>query len=165
MTVREITRPGFCYAASGLRCSSGFTLIEAIVIIVVVSIAAVGLLGVFTTGVGRSADPMLNIQAVAIAQGYLEEAMLKALTDPDGAETGCEEASRALYDDVRDYDCVNDTGGALDQFGGNLAGLGGYNVNMNVTADTVSGVAAQRIDVIVTHDSHSLSITLTAYRM
>jgi MSHA pilin protein MshD len=146
------------------RRSGGFTLIEMIVIIVVISIVAVALFGVFNTGVAHSADPMLRMQAVAIAQGYLEEAMLKAYTDPDEAETGCEEASRALYDDVRDYACVNDTGGALDQFGNPLAGLTAYNIDVNVTGDTIGGAATQRIDVIVTHASQPLNITLTAHR-
>lgn len=137
-----------------------------IVITVVISIVAVALFGVFTTNVARSADPMLRVQAVAIAQGYLEEAMLKAFTDPDQAETGNCEASetRSTYDDVRDYNCVNDTAGALDQLGNPLAGLGDYNVDVNVAGDAIGGVATQRIDVIVTHDSQPLSITLTGHR-
>lgn len=147
--------------------SSGFTLIEMIVVIVVVAIVAVALFGVFTTNVARSADPMLRVQAVAIAQGYLDEAMLKAFTDPDQVETGnCEAGeTRPTYDDVRDYNCVNDTGGALDQFGNPLAGLTAYNIDVNVTGDAIGGVATQRVDVIVTHDSQlSLSITLTGHR-
>src|SRR5687767_14560003 len=100
----------------------GFTLIEMIVIIVVISIVAVGMLGVFTS-VRSSADPMLRMQATAIAQGYLEEAMLKAFTDPDQAETGnCEAGeTRPTYDDVQDYNCVNDVGGPLDQLGNPLS--------------------------------------------
>jgi MSHA pilin protein MshD len=146
----------------------GFTLIEMIVIIVVIAIVAVAMLGVFTN-VRSSADPMLQMQATALAQGYLEEALLKAFTDPDQVETGTCEAleTRATYDDVQDYNCVNDNTngtGPLDQFGNPLGALGAYNVNVNVTADTIGVVATQRVDVIVTHDSHPLTITLTAHR-
>jgi MSHA pilin protein MshD len=149
--------------------AKGFTLIEMIVIIVVISIVAVALFGVFTTTVAGSADPMLRMQAVAIAQGYLDEAMLKAYTDPDQLENNSCEAgeTRATYDDVRDYNCVNDNTsgvGPRDQSGNPLAGLGDYNVDVNVADDTIGGVAMQRIDVIVTHDSQPLNITLTGYR-
>jgi type II secretory pathway pseudopilin PulG len=147
--------------------SSGFTLIESIVIIVVISIAAVGLLGVFTKSVTHSADPMLRMQAAAIAQGYLEEAMLKSFTDPDQPETGTCEAgeARATYDDVQDYNCVNDTAGALDQFGAGLAGLGAYNVDVNVTAAAIGGVPTQQIEVVVTHDSQAAAaVTLIGHR-
>jgi type II secretory pathway pseudopilin PulG len=149
------------------REMSGFTLIESIVIIVVISIVAVGLLGVFTKSVTHSADPMLRMQAAAIAQGYLEEAMLKAFQDPEDAsgEPACEEAGRALYDDVQDYDCINDTAGALDQFGASLAGLGAYNVDVVVTADTIGGRPAQRIEVVVTHDTQgAAAVTLIGHR-
>jgi MSHA pilin protein MshD len=107
----------------------------------------------------RSADPMLRMQAVAIAQGYLEEAMLKAFTDPDEAETGCEEASRALYDDVPDYACVNES--PRDQFGNTLPGLGAYTVTMTVNASALLGM--HEIIVSVAHGGQTL-ITLTGYR-
>jgi MSHA pilin protein MshD len=122
----------------------------------------------YVQNVSKSADPMIDQQAISIAQAYLEEILLKPYSDPDGGETGsCEEASRVQYDDVADYDCVNDTAGALDQFGNSLAGLGAYNVAVSVTATNIGApaVAARRIDVTVTHDAYSsLNMTLTGYR-
>ncbi|HEX5055530.1 MAG TPA: prepilin-type N-terminal cleavage/methylation domain-containing protein [Gammaproteobacteria bacterium] len=157
--------------------SRGFTLIEMIAITVVISIVAVALFGVFTNTIRHSADPMLRTQAVAIAQGYLEEALLKAYADPDVAEPtpACEEASRNLYDDVQDYNCVNDNidgTGPLDQLGNPLNTslgtgdeLGAYNVDVNVSADAIGGVATQRVEVIVTNDNDpSLNITLVGHR-
>jgi MSHA pilin protein MshD len=144
------------------RKSSGFTLIEVIIAIVVLAAAASGILFSITQNVGKSADPMITQQAIYIAQGYLEEAMLKPYSDPNGV-AGCE-ASRSQYDDVLDYNCVNDTSGALDQFGGTLAGLGAYNIVMSVTTVNI-GVAARRIDVTVTNDNNpGLNIVLTGYR-
>lgn len=150
--------------------SRGFTLIELIVILVVTAIAMTALFGVFSQSVSRSADPLLREQAVAIARGYLEEALLKEFQDPDQAETGnCEEAARADYDDVPDYNCVNDTTGARDLFGATLAGLEAYNVLMTVSDVTLGAGAnqapARRVMVTVTHDLQgALNVQLAGYR-
>jgi prepilin-type N-terminal cleavage/methylation domain-containing protein len=50
----------------------GFTLIEIIITLVVLSIAAVGVLSVFATGLRGSADPLLMSQATQLAQGELD---------------------------------------------------------------------------------------------
>jgi prepilin-type N-terminal cleavage/methylation domain-containing protein len=52
--------------------SNGFTLIETIMTLVVLGIAAVGVLSVFTTGIRGSANPLLLDQAVQLAQGELD---------------------------------------------------------------------------------------------
>jgi len=148
--------------------SLGFTLIEMIIVIVVLASAVSGIMFAYVQNVSRSADPMIQQQAIIIAQAYLEEIMLKPYSDVDGGETGsCEEASRVQYDDVADYDCVNDTTGALDQFGNSLAGLGAYNVAVSITTTNIGApaVAARRIDITVTHDTYaSINMTLTGYR-
>jgi len=148
--------------------SRGFTLIEMIIAITVLATAVSGILFAFTQNMATSADPMIKQQAIIIAQGYLEEATLKPYNDPDGGETNsCEEAARIQYDDVADYDCINDIAGAVDQFGGSLAGLAAYNIVVNVSTVNIGApaIATRRIDVIVTHDFvASLNITLTSYR-
>ena len=148
--------------------SQGFTLIEMIIAIVVLAAAVSGILFSFSANVARSADPMIQQQAIIIAQAYLEEAVLKSYSDPDGGETSsCEEGARIQYDDVADYDCINDTAGALDQFGGTLPGLSNYNIAVNVSTVNIGApaVTARRIDVTVTHDSiTSINHSLTAYR-
>ncbi len=152
-----------------LIISRGFTLIEMIIAIVVLAAAVSGILLAISHNVGASADPMIRQQAIIIAQGYLEEAMLKPYNDPDGGETGtCEEGARIQYDDVADYNCISDMAGAVDQFGGTLAGLGAYNVVMVVTPVTIgaAAVAARRIVTTVTHVSSFpvTGITITGYR-
>jgi len=147
--------------------SRGFTLIEMIIAMVVLA-AASGILFSFSATTARSADPMIQQQAITIAQGYLEEAMLKPYSDPDGGETNsCEEGARISYDDVADYDCINDTNGALDQFGGSLVGLGNYNIAISISTTNIGApaVTARRIDVTVTHDTFAdINLVLTAYR-
>ncbi len=53
--------------------SNGFTLIETIMTLVVLGIAAVGVLSVFTTGIRGSANPLLVDQATQLAQGELDQ--------------------------------------------------------------------------------------------
>ena len=55
--------------------ASGFTLIETIITLVVLSIAAIGVLSVFTTGMKGSANPLILNQAVSLAQEKMEEAI------------------------------------------------------------------------------------------
>jgi len=65
----------------------GISLIELIMFIVVVGVAAAGLLLVMSVTGGRSADPVIHKQALAIAESLLEEVALMPFTycDPDDA--------------------------------------------------------------------------------
>ncbi|MGC8733075.1 MAG: type IV pilus modification PilV family protein, partial [Halothiobacillaceae bacterium] len=51
----------------------GFTLIELVLAVVILSIGLAGILLVYSQTVAKSADPMLRQQALALAEGYLEE--------------------------------------------------------------------------------------------
>ena len=53
--------------------SSGFTLIETVITLVVLSIAVVGVLSVFAVGISGSANAPLVDQAVQLAQGELDQ--------------------------------------------------------------------------------------------
>ena len=119
-----------------------------------------------------NADPMLELQASAIAEAYLEEIMLKPYYDPDlGAPGGvcpaAEVAGRTVYDNVCDYDLLDDVG-PIDQNGVPVAGLAPYRVRVNVdTLATLGALAGPadvvRADVRVTHAS-GLDLTLSGYR-
>lgn len=54
------------------RNQGGFSLIEIIITLVVLSLAVVGVLSVFSLGVGHSADPLVVGQATQLAQGEIE---------------------------------------------------------------------------------------------
>jgi len=141
----------------------GVTLVELLVSIVIVSIAASGVLGVLSMTTAGSADPMIRHQAAAIAESYLEEILLKSFTDPDAIDG---EAARVDYDDLDDYDGLADAG-ARDQFGSPIAGLGDYNVVVAVTASAalpaVPAADTLRIDVVVTRGV-DVSFSLSGYR-
>lgn len=145
------------------RKQHGVTLVELLVSIVIVSIAASGVLGVLSMTTAASADPMIRHQAAAIAEAYLEEIMLKPVADPDGADG---EAARADFDDLDDYDGLVDAG-AQDQFGTPIAGLGSYNVGISVSPSaalpSVPASDALRVDVVVTHGA-DINFVLSGYR-
>lgn len=141
------------------REQRGVTLIELVITIVVVALAAGAILGTLSVASTGSADAVVRHQSIALANAYLEEILLKAMSDPDGAS----EADRTLYDDVRDYDGLVDDG-ARDQFDEAISGLEQYRVEVDVVDETVSGVAALRVDVDVTHVSGT-SVRLSGYRM
>jgi MSHA pilin protein MshD len=154
-----------------MRKQTGFTLIELVISMVIIGIGVAGILQVMTLTTARSADPMIQHQAVAIAEAYLEEILTKAYDDPD-AETGtCEEgapvASRGIYDDVNDYACITGASadvGARNQFGALIPGLGAYTVTIAVGAPAaIDGILARQINVTVTHAVLD-PITITGFR-
>lgn len=59
----------------GASKQGGFSLIEVIITLVILSIAAVGVLSVFTAGMKGSADPVVLDQAVQLAQGEIDHAI------------------------------------------------------------------------------------------
>ncbi len=145
-----------------LHENRGFTLVELVISIVVVSIALGGVLMAINYTVTHSADPMLQHQAVAIAESYLEEILLKPFADPDGVDS---EGSRVLFDDVDDYNGLNDSG-ARDQTGTAITGLTNYTVAVTVTSTALNGIGAadsKQVTVTVSHPV-GFNISLTGYR-
>lgn len=143
-------------------------MVELVVSIVIISISVTGVMMVITQLAGSSADPMIRTQATAIAQAYLEEILAQPLSDPDGGETGAAETgeARATFDDVQDYNGLNDTTGAVDQFANPINGLGAYNIAISVTDSTLGGRAAKRILVTISHDAvNDFSLPVETYRL
>ena len=75
----------------------GFTLIELIMFIVIVSVALVGILLVLNVTTKSSADPLIHKQALAIAESLLEEIELMPFTycDPDDSNAAVATAATA----------------------------------------------------------------------
>lgn len=65
------------------ECCSGLTLIETMVFILVVSIASLGVLAAVNITLLRSSDPLVRKQALAIAEGLLEETQRMPLAHCD----------------------------------------------------------------------------------
>jgi MSHA pilin protein MshD len=148
---------------SAPRSARGMTLIELVVAITIVAIAATAVLGAMSAITTRSADAMIQQQAVAVAQAYLEEVLQRPVSDPDGLEP---EADRGAFDDVDDYNGLADTG-AHDQFGNAIATLADYDIAVAVSQSAALGgvpaASARRVDVTVTHSS-GVRVALSGYR-
>lgn len=139
---------------------NGFTLIELIIFIVVVSAGIAGILSVMNTVVKSSADPMVRKQTIAIAESLLEEILLKDYANPTGGDTG---SARALFDDVDQYAGYTTTG-IQDPNGVAVPGLSVYNIAPPVTVvtTTLGGQTVKVVTVSVTGPQGMLS--LTGYR-
>ena len=163
---------------SGCR---GVTLVETIMFIVIVGIAASGILMVFANTSRASADPLIRKQALAIAESLIEEVRQMPFTfcDPDDANAttaanaaGCAttpeamgpEAGETRYAVLTPFDNVNDYNGfalpgpgcpvgICDITGAAIAGLGAYSAAVAVTPLVFGGIAAA--------DALQITVTVT----
>lgn len=160
--------------------------------IVIIGIAVAGVLRAIEVATLSSADPLIQKQALAIAEAYLEEVMAMPFTycDPDdldaatatsatvgagacasvieviGAEVGETRGSGTTpYDNVNDYNSL--AAGAPAAIDGTaISGLTSYNVSVAVVAEALSTVAAPaslRVTVTVTGPAGA-SVRLDGYR-
>lgn len=135
----------------------GFTLIELIIFIVVVSAGMAGILTVMNTVVKSSADPMVRKQAMALADSIMEEILLKAYDDPDGLPNVVE-AGRDTYDDVSDYNGLTQA-----DFPDLPPELSGYTIAITVDLPAASnGVTMKRVTVTVS--GRGASVRMFGYR-
>lgn len=149
--------------------AAGFTLIELIVFIVVVSVGLAGVLAVFDVVARHSADPLVTKKALAVADAQLEEILLKNFANPAGGWSGAATvANRPNFDDVGDFNGYASTGAySLTDTTAPIAGLEAYNVAVTVAAPAaaIAGVAAADIrQVTVTVSYGAESYVLTGYR-
>ncbi|TGG92339.1 type II secretion system protein [Natronospirillum operosum] len=131
----------------------GVTLIELIIAIVVLGIAAVGIL----TALGRTTvlnvDPMLRAQGLALAQSFMDEVSSKPFYAPSedprfdenaganpcpGTDLNSLSSRVADLDHVcayADYNATQHEGGLTAPDGDPVVGLSGYNVRVTVTSN------------------------------
>jgi MSHA pilin protein MshD len=169
----------------------GLSLIELLVFIVVVGIAVTGVLSVFSLNARTSADPVVQKQALAIADSLLEEVLAKPYTycDTDDANVetasstaGCAtmaetamapEAGETRYSNLTPYDNVNDYNGfamtgIVDPSGNAVPDLNGYTASVQVQTPPVplTNIPAGEtlfVTVTVTGPGNH-SVTLSGYR-
>lgn len=114
-----MTERAFSGIVPGTSRQRGITLIEMIATIVILAIALAGITAALSGGIGRSADVLVEMRAVALAQSYLDEILGKRFdeaSNPRGippCRTDCTgeasfgpdggESDRGDFDDVDDY--------------------------------------------------------------
>jgi MSHA pilin protein MshD len=141
-----------------LRCvrQRGITLIELVISIAILAIALVGVTQLLSSGLGRSADTMLESRVGALAQAYLDEILGKRFDENTrdsgvppcrislgstrlcsmvlGPESG---ETRATYDDIDDFNGLDEGEGAEDSslrdaLGNALIGFDNFRVSVSV---------------------------------
>lgn len=123
----------------------GFSLIEVIVFIMVVSVALVGVLSVMNLTTQRSADPLVRKQAIAVAESMLEEVSLHDFAKPTGGFPGpYTQANRESFDSIGDYNNFTTAGVFPIDSPTAISGLTGYTVLVTVTP-TILGPATSQI--------------------
>ena len=140
---------------------AGVTLVELVFSIVIISIALTGVIHLISQTTMYSADPLIQQQAIAIAESYIEEITALPITDPDGDNTG---ETRSTFDNVDDYHQLQDNG-VVNQAGEAVALLSSYQVAVDIKHEAIETVNNIRvITVTVTPPADMPPVNLTAYR-
>lgn len=163
----------------------GFTFVELVIFIVVVSMALAGILLVFNQVTKNSVDPQIRKQQVLIAEAFMDEIQLHPYTwcdanDPNletatnasecsipnalGPETG--EIRGAGFDHVDDYNGYSSVG-IRDALNVAAPGLTQYNASATVSNGAMLGIPASdalRILVTITHVPTNTVFKLESWR-
>jgi len=156
------------------RTAAGFTLVEMVMAIVIISVGLAGVLLALNTAVKASADPLVHKQMLAVAEEMMEEILLKPYavsgTAPSNSATACtgaSPASRVSFDDVSDYAGYQTTA-ICDIDGAAVAGLATYSLRVTVDPAASLGSAAsgglldsgkvKEITVTVTRGAETISL-------
>lgn len=149
------------------HCSAGFTLIELIMFIVIVSASLAGVLSVLNTVTAKSADPLIRKQMITIAESLMDEVRMRSFKYcTTGSLAGCanpvfgnEGKTRATYDYIGNYcteagpgsgTCSTVTLGTPNNAGSqipDLSGLtgsspAGYWATINLQPQALGGIAS-----------------------
>lgn len=148
------------------RDQRGLTLIELIVAMIIIGVGLAGVLGALSRTSVNSADPILVKQMTALAEGMMEEILLKPY--PVAANAAPLNAcARDTFNDVLDYSGYNQP--ACDTLGNPYIGLAAYQVGVTIGpaggAMLTSGLPAADVrEISVTVTNGARSYTLRGYR-
>ncbi|PAV27305.1 MSHA biogenesis protein MshD [Tamilnaduibacter salinus] len=153
----------------------GVTLVELVMTIVIISLGVAGVVSAFALIGGRSADPLFQTRSVALSQLYMDEIMgqryaegtpVGGVPKANGCAINTEEGSREDYDDVDDYNAIDNQAPA-DAEGTALDGYDGFRVSIRVECAGgdvgLPGDDAKRIRLTVTAPADQRFV-FSAYR-
>lgn len=137
----------------------GFTLIEMIIAIVILGVGLAGVLMAFKQASRYSADPLVNRQLLALAEGMLEEVLSQSYAPVAGAGGGG--CARDGFNDVSDYNGYSQAPCTID--GSAIGSLAAYNIAVSVQVTPLGTVAAAK-RIVVTASRGSDSLQLVGWR-
>ncbi len=143
-------------ASGGCR---GFTLVEAIVSMLLISIAAIAMASAMGLAFSHSSDNLVHTKSVQLARSYLEEILARRFDEntPVGGLPPCsalavscsslgnDAETRSSYDDVDDYHGLDESP-PQDAQGNVIAGFAGYRVRISVSYANASQISAWSLD-------------------
>ena len=130
------------------RQQTGFALIEAVIAITIVSIAAVTIMAQISQANVQSGRSLVQTEAAFVADAYLNEILARPFDDPNSIDG---EAARRFYDDVDDYNGLTDVG-ARDGNGNLIPDGNRFTVRVTVAnSNVLPGVPAA--DALLVNES------------
>jgi len=130
----------------------GLSLVELVVCIALIGAVAAMLVNTFANLAGRSADPLVQRQAMAVGESMLAEILAQGTGSVDqsgganaiGPEAGESRTGAGVpFDNVDDYHGLA-MAGVVAVDGSPVPGLEGYTVSVTVRAQTIAGVPADQ---------------------
>ena len=153
---------------------AGFSLVELVVTLLLLTIAAVAMTSSMGFAMRYQSDGLRNVKTLALAQAYAEEILARRFDErtPLGGVPACSASttpcspagafddgeSRAAYDDVDDYDGL-DEAPPVDAAGNTLSGYDRYRVQISVAYADAAQVAALGLDDAT--DAKIVTLTIT----
>jgi len=138
-----------CAAPNSLR-QRGVTLVELLLAMLIISVAVASVLGVLGLTSGRSADPLLARQSLAVAESLLQEILSQPFTASDldgGPDAIGPEAGETRGSAITPFDHVDDyhgytLNGIVKADGTPIAGLSGYSTAVAIQPQALANIAA-----------------------
>jgi len=167
------------------RAECGLSLVELIVSMVVVSVGVAGILLALDTSVRGSVNPIVQKQALAIAEALLEEIQLMPFTycDPDDAvaetaeDTGDCGVAEAIgpeagearnpgilqtpFDNVNDYQGFQLLSGIIDMTDAAIPGLEAYQATVTVAQQGIPAIITPAVPAIPPDEALLITVTVT----
>ena len=155
---------------------SGFTLVELIVTMMLVSIAVLGISYALSFAFSHSSDGLWQAKSVVLAESYIEEIVARRYDEatPLGGVPPCSPTTvacsaigvdgevRSEFDDVDDYDGVDDLP-PVDVDGNPRAGYAGFRVQVSVAYADAAQIAGLGLDDAT--DAKIVMVTVTPPEM
>jgi MSHA pilin protein MshD len=160
-----------------MRCKTlvrerGFSLVELVITMVVISVAVLGIANALSFAFAHQSDGLWQAKSVALAESYLEEIMARRFDEatPLGGVPACAPATvpcsavgvdgevRAEFDDVDDYHGIDDMP-PVDVNGNPRLEYAGFRVQVNVAYADVTQVTALGLDAST--DAKLVSVLVT----
>ena len=146
---------------SGLRGTRGFSLMEAMFAVVVLSFSVAALTQAVVSGQSHTYEAMHASRAISLAEAMIDEVLSKPYVDPDGDVTvgpDAGESSRDLFDCADDYDGLTEAAGAVADQSGVVYPELYQKFGRSVTA----GYTTEKfVDLGGDHDGLTVTVTVT----